>query len=157
MDFKCPKCNKSMFDWDGRAKVMRCLWDKCRFVCSVPLPDGLDSWRQGSPTDCEKYNACLAAKAGLTGGMYSPDPGFDTAWRNYIFAVNVVRRANNFPILTNEQCDELGKVLMDVTLLGAKTYEELIDNLGAAAAKYGKSDWPEEDRERGYVLKDSDD
>ena len=157
MDFKCPKCERYGFDWDGRAKVMRCLYNNCQFVCKI-RPSAGKNWRHDSPNDAEKQNACLFAKAALTGGMYVvPEPGFNNDWSVYVYAVNVVRQANNFPMLTNEQCNFLDNILMGVLLKGAKNYAQLKEKLAAAAAEYGKSDWPEEDRKRGYVLQGDED
>jgi hypothetical protein len=86
-----------------------------------------------------------------------PDPGFENTWANYLYAVNVVRRANNFPALTNDQCFGLGDTLLCVLLKGAVSYTQLKENLAEAAVEFGKRDWPEEDRKRGYVLGDDDD
>ncbi len=36
MAYKCPKCNNYGIEWDARAKILLCYYDKCNHVIRIP-------------------------------------------------------------------------------------------------------------------------
>jgi hypothetical protein len=46
MDHECPKCSRWGMVWDGRAKIISCLYHKCRHTIKLNGFDhkGIPSW-----------------------------------------------------------------------------------------------------------------
>ena len=38
MTYKCPKCGRNGMEWDGGAKVIRCLYNDCNHIIHMEVP-----------------------------------------------------------------------------------------------------------------------
>ena len=41
MTYKCPKCKRFGMEWDGRAKVLICLYHSCKHVIHLNNQKGI--------------------------------------------------------------------------------------------------------------------